>query len=346
MRPVLSPASRRLWRDRTTLQLGHPSSRAVVLEGFDDQRRLLLPLLDGTRTRAQVIEEAVLAGCDDAEAVLVVLEHAGLLIDADDLHPRELTRADRDRLAPDLASLALLRGSKAVQALQARRSARVVVHGAGRVGAPLAALLSTAGLGTVEVIDRQPTRPADLAVRGLVEQDLGRLRGDAVSDSLRSLSSVRRPAVVVLTDEGADDTAQALLADGMPHLIARVDEHIGTVGPLVLPGSSACLHCVDLVRAELDPGWPALAAQLDHRGLRAGRSAVACDAVLAMAVAAQAAFQVLALVEGDAPATIGGSLELELPSWRWRRRSWPQHPGCPCAWALQVPQAPPASAAA
>jgi hypothetical protein len=334
VRPVLSPASRRLWRDRSTLQLGRPSSRAVVLEGFDEKRRVLLGLLDGTRTREQVLDEAAQQGCPDAEPVLVLLEHAGLLIDADDLHPRELTRADRDRLAPDLASLALLRGSKAAAALQARRAARVVVHGAGRVGAPLAALLSTAGVGTVEVVDRQPTRPADLAVRGLTEHDLGRPRGDAVSGTLRSLSSVRRPAVVVLTDEGADDTSPALLADGMPHLVARVDEHVGTVGPLVLPGSSACLHCLDLVRAELDPGWPALAAQLDQRG----RSAIACDAVLSMAVAAQAAFQVLALIEGDAPATVGGTLELELPSWRWRRRSWPQHPGCPCAWALEVPR--------
>ncbi|MCW2543501.1 MAG: hypothetical protein JWM40_1053, partial [Frankiales bacterium] len=193
MRPVLSPASRRLWRDRSTLQLGRPSSRAIVIEGFDDSRRLLLPLLDGTRTRAQVIEDAIGAGCAEAEQLLVLLEHAGLLLDADDLLPRELTRADRDRLAPDLASLALVRGGKAAAALQARRAARVVVHGAGRVGAPLAGLLSTAGVGTVEVIDRQPARSSDVAVRGLTERDVGRPRGDAVAETLRTLSSVRRP---------------------------------------------------------------------------------------------------------------------------------------------------------
>jgi len=333
VRPVLSPASRRLWRDRTTLQLGHPSSRAVVLEGFDDTRRVLLSLLDGTRTRQQVIEEAIGKGCADAEAVLVLLEHAGLLLDADDLHPRELTRADRDRLAPDLASLTLVRRSGAVPALQARRAARVVVHGAGRVGGPLAALLSTAGVGTVEVLDRELTRPSDVAVRGLSEQDVGRPRGDAVRGGLRTLSSVRRPSLVVLTDIGSDDTGTALVADGIPHLVARVDEQIGTVGPLVLPGSSPCLHCLDLVRTELDPGWPTLAVQLDLPG----RRAMACDGVLAMAVAAQAALQSLALIEGDSPASVGGTLELELPGWRWRRRSWPQHPGCPCAWGLAVP---------
>ena len=330
MRPVLSPASRRLWRDRTTLQLGRPSSRSVVLEGFDEARRQLLPLLDGTRTREQVLQQAQAAGCVDAEVVLVLLEHAGLLLDADDLHPGELTRADRDRLAPDIASLALTRGRGTAAALRARRASRVVVHGAGRVGAPLAALLSSAGIGTVDVRDHAPTRTSDLAVRGLTEAALGRPRAEAVGASLRTLSSVRRPALVVLTDGGADDTAAALGADGTPHLVARVDEHVGTVGPLVLPGRSACLHCLDLVRAELDPGWPALAAQLDQPS----RTAIACDGVLAVAVASQAALQVLQLLEGDSPASVGGTLELELPGWRWRRRSWPQHPGCPCAWAL------------
>lgn len=325
MRPILAPASRRLWRDRSTLQLGRPSSRAVVLEGFTEEHRALLALLDGTRTRAQVIAEA-----PSAEAVLVMLEHAGLLLDADALHPREITRADRDRLAPDLASLALVRGGQAGAALQARQAARVVVHGAGRVGAQLAGLLSTAGVGTVQVLDRTPARASDVAVRGLSERDVGRPREDAVNEGLRTLSSVRRPALVVLTDASADETAASLIRDGMPHLVARVDEHVGIVGPLVLPGTSACLHCLDLVRTELDPGWPALAAQLDQRS----RTALACDGVLATAVAAQAAFQVLALIEGDSPATVGGTLELELPDWRWRRRTWPQHPGCPCAWAV------------
>jgi len=333
MRPVLSPATRRLWRDRTTLQLGRPSARAVVIENIDDRRRALLPLLDGTRTRDQVIAEAQRAGCADAEQILVLLEHAGLLVDAEDLVARELTRGDRERLGPDLATLTLLKGSRAIPAMTARRSARVIVHGAGRVGGPLAALLSAAGVGTVDVVDRGTARPADLAVGGVRPEDLGRPRDEAVAAGLRTLSSVRRPALVVLTDESAGETAVALAADGMPHLVAAVDEQLGTVGPLVLPGRSACLHCLDLLRVDLDPGWPALAAQLDRRP----RGGVPCDGVLAAQVASQAALQVLAMLEGDLPATVGGTLELELPGWQWRRRSWPQHPGCPCAWAVAVP---------
>lgn len=115
----------------------------------------------------------------------------------------------------------------------------------------------------------------------------------------------------------------------MPHLLARVDEHVGTVGPLVLPGRAPCLHCLELVRSSLDPDWPALSAQLG----RPARGTAACDGVLAAAVAAQAALQVLQLLEGSTPGSVGGTLELETPGWRWRRRTWPQHPDCPCAWA-------------
>ncbi|MCW2598709.1 MAG: UBA/THIF-type binding protein, partial [Frankiales bacterium] len=191
------------------------------------------------------------------------------------------------------------------------------------------------GVGTVDVRDPEPVRAADTGVGGLALSDLGRTRAEAVSSRLRTLGSARRPALVVLTDADADDTAAVLVHDGTPHLVARVDEHLGTVGPLVLPGSSPCLRCLDLVRTALDPGWPAVAAQLE----RSVRGPAACDAVLAVAVASQAALQVLQLLDGGSPASIGGTLELELPGWRWRRRSWPQHPGCPCAWAIERPVA-------
>jgi bacteriocin biosynthesis cyclodehydratase domain-containing protein len=302
------------------------------VEGLAEPRRRVLPLLDGSRSRDQVLDQARAAGCPDPAEVLDLLEDAGLLLDADDLQPPGLDRAERDRLAPDVASLALVRGRRAGSALLARRGARVVVHGAGRVGGPLAALLAAAGVGTVDVRDAASTRAADTAVGGLALTDLGRPRAEALSGRLRSLGSVRRPALVVLTDEGAEETAAVLVRAGTPHLLARVEETRGTVGPLVLPGSAACLHCLDLVRSALDPGWPAVAAQLGQPV----RAVQACDGVLAAAVAAQAALQVLQLLEGDTPASVGGTLELELPGWRWRRRSWPQHPSCPCAWAVRA----------
>ena len=58
----------------------------------------------------------------------------------------------------------------------------------------------------------------------------------------------------------------------------------------------------------------------------------ACDSVLAASVAAQAAAQVLMFIDRASPdgAVTNGTLELVLPGWQWRRRTWQIHPRCGC----------------
>ncbi len=325
-RPVLSPALPRLWRTDGSLQLGRTPGEARVLPGAA-RVRAVLALLDGALSWQQV-ERAH----PDAGPVLEALHAAGLLLDAQDLLPTGLPRADADRLAPDLACLTLVHGAGSRSALRARTEARVVVHGAGRVGGPLASLLQGAGVGTVDLRDHGPTRPADLAVGGAGAAQLGRPRAEAVQAQWQTggvVEASERATLVVLTDEGACATAAVLTRVGVPHLLAGVEERTGTVGPLVLPGESACLTCLDLTRAGLDPGWAGLSVVADG-------PSPACDGVLAAAVAAQAALQVLQLLEGGIPGSVGGTLELTLPGWAWRRRSWPQHPGCACAWGAKA----------
>lgn len=325
MRPVLTAAARRLWREEGTLQLGLPPARAVLVEGLQPEHRQVLALLDGVRTHEQVVTAAADLGCHDAAALLTLLDANGLLLDADSLVPVSPERDERDRLAPDLAALTLVHGPAAPQALRSRRSARVVVHGAGRVGGPLAALLDEAGVGTVDVRDAGTTRLQDTAVGGLRAEDVGRSREQALAGRLRCAPSYRPPSLVVLTDEPPAEVSRVLVRDGIPHLLARVEGTVGVVGPLVRPGHGPCLRCLDLVRTAIDPGWPALVSQRD-----AAPGVEASDGVLAAAVASQAALQVLQLLEGGTPASEGGTLELEVPGWRWRRRTWPQHPGCEC----------------
>ena len=339
MRPVLTSAARRLWRDPETLQLGQAAARAAVLAGLDPATRSVLALLDGTRDRDQVVAAAVVTGCgaSRAEELLELLEGAGLLEDAGAaLGPvARLHRAERERLAGDLASLALVRGDGGLPAARHRADASVLVVGAGRVGAPLAAMLATAGIGCVDVVDDATTAAEDAGVGGLALDDVGRRRGEAARDLLRAAAPsaaagpLPRADLVVLAPTRPEqlDDARRQVPEQTPHLLAEVRETVGVVGPLVLPGRTPCLRCLDLTRADLDPGWPAVAAQLASPS----RTRTACDGTLAVAVAAQAAFQVLALVDGtNDPASLGGTLELALPDWRWRRRSWPVHPGCGC----------------
>jgi len=138
----------------------------------------------------------------------------------------------------------------------------------------------------------------------------------------------RRSDLAVLADGYPPGLSAALLADGIVHLAASANEAIGVVGPLVDPGETACLDCVDLARADRDPAWPLILAQLAGPDTRPA----ACNAALATAVAAQAAAQVLAVLDGAGPAEAvrNGTLELVLPGWQWRRRSWQPHARCRC----------------
>jgi bacteriocin biosynthesis cyclodehydratase domain-containing protein len=233
--------------------------------------------------------------------------------------------------------------------LTRRRHAAVVVHGAGRVGVPLAALLGAAGIGHVHLVDGGWVRPVDLAPGGAVATDLHRRRDEAGAAAVRRVAPEagtaelppHRPAdLVVLTGDRSLDTdlVGTLHAAGTPHLPVSVRETTAVVGPLVLPGRTGCLRCADLHRTDRDPAWPLLAAQLS--GPRPPLSIEPCEVTLAAIAAALGAAQVLGHVAGDPPAALGalgGTLELAAPGWRVRRRSWPPHPACGCGAAYADP---------
>lgn len=349
-RPLLKPALRRVWRDATTMQLGLDEERAVVLSGLHPAAGRFLDSLDGTREAAATLAYAGALGLDPPVATrLLDLLHAAHALDdaaADTSALRALTTHDRDRLAPDLASLSLATpvAGGAVAALTRRRAASVLVHGAGRVGAVAAALLAAAGVGHLLIEDPLRLSAADLAPGGADGRDVGRRRDDAAAAAARRAgpaalhglpSGRRHPDLALLAPVGPLDgsVVDGLVRAGVPHLLACVHETTGTVGPLVLPGSTSCLRCLDLHRSDRDPGWPRIAA---HLAAAPPPGAISCDVVLAASVAANAVLQVLAFLDGGDAATVDGTLELRLPDGLTRRRSWLPHPSCGCRWAWET----------
>ncbi|MGH2929347.1 MAG: hypothetical protein ACRDL8_14185, partial [Solirubrobacteraceae bacterium] len=152
-----------------------------------------------------------------------------------------------------------------------------------------------------------------------------------VAPETRTENDARRmPDLAVLTGRPDPVLLAALMREGVPHLVVRADEAIGVVGPLVLPGRSACVRCVDLSKAARDPAWPRILAQASV-GDAVADGTRACDTVLAAATAALAAAQALTLIDRvGVPAAANGTLEVVLPEWQWQRRGWPAHPACPC----------------
>ncbi|MBO0825669.1 MAG: hypothetical protein J2P27_17715 [Actinobacteria bacterium] len=309
MKPALRPGLQRIWRNEDTVQLGVDPRRAVAITGMRSGADVLR-LLDGSRDRAQVIADADRRGVPAAitERVLTVLAAAGILIDYPAPLLRSLPQELRRRLLPVLAvaSMSSQDGDGGAGLLARRAATRVAVNGSGPVAASIADLLTQSGLAVRRAEPRTNGR-ADLNVL------IGRPHPEQAADLLR----LRRP-----------------------HLVVTADEAIGVVGPLVQPGRTSCLRCLDMARTERDPAWPLVLAQV------AGRDAdpPACDPILAAAVASQAAAVIVAAAD-CAPlafAAMNGTLELTLPAWQWRRRSWRPQAACGCgAWSrLELRSAP------
>ncbi|ALO10917.1 UBA or THIF-type NAD or FAD binding protein [Streptomyces venezuelae] len=361
------------------MQFGITPAHAVVVSPVDRGTGELLALLDGTRGTELLRAEARARGLPDGhlEALLGRLSAAGLLADASNGRPGKAGSgagaggaegagaggaagagtgdAALDPLRADLASLSVVHREpdRAVRTLAARRALHVQVRGAGRVGAMVAALLSAAGVGTVEVLDSGRVEPWETAPGGLPAEAVGERRATAARRVVRRWArggtragptggatgqgdgrgSPGLSLVVVTPRDGlgayVPDPVPAgpWITTGTPHLYAGVLEATGTVGPLVLPGGTACARCLQEELTDREPVRPRLLAQWRSG---APHSLPACDLALATAVAGLAAAHALAFLDGDLPASTGARWEVSLPLLEWRAERLRPHPDCPC----------------
>lgn len=337
-----------LWRDATQVQVGTDPRWAVVLTDLSPAASRALctvpPGADAEVLRSTLLDEG--ADTDEIGAVLDQLHAARLLVDAPS-HPD----------APDVSAWsALAEDGDGAAVLAHRAEATVRFEGLGRIGAATAGLVATAGIGTVELCDPAVVRLTDIGFGGLAVRDVGTARTAAVARALHDAAPRVRtitlpaseapdgeqrrppPTLTVLVDQGVADPVRhhRLTETDQPHLSVVAREASVLVGPLVLPGCTACLHCLDLHRTDLDPLWPQVATQLSARGLARGLfgtdgvGRVGPETSVAAAAAALAAAAVLAYVDGRPTELTGASLEVALPGVTVGRRAWSPHTGCGC----------------
>ena len=184
--------------------------------------------------------------------------------------------------------------------------AHVVVDGWGPVADELAAQLRRCG---VEV--RAGGHAADCA-EAVLDGDDTAPRDDLGIDGRPDAVPPR--AVVVVADGRAPAWAGTpWQARGIPHLPVVVGTRGVVVGPLVIPGRTACLRCV---RPTWGGGRPPSASDTPGGGV-----------VLAAAVAT---VTLLAVLRGDH--SLGGiSTEIGLDEVSVTHRLWNLRPGCGCA---------------
>jgi hypothetical protein len=102
----------------------------------------------------------------------------------------------------------------------------------------------------------------------------------------------RSPDLGVLVSHYATAPKRAAewLCDDVPHLLVEFGDRSIRVGPMVVPGVTACAACVELARTDADACWPALASQLAAR-LAPTADAVGASIAAGLAVSALLAFK-------------------------------------------------------
>jgi bacteriocin biosynthesis cyclodehydratase domain-containing protein len=218
-RPALAPWYRRV-ADGDRLLLEHAGT-LVTLEGRAATVLMpaLLALLDGTRT----VEELVTALGRAAEPAIAnaldVLGRHGLLVDGDSAAPDDPGSPGADDAALFAAAQRRTSPGKAREALA---GARVSIAGSGPAGDEVAQLLADAGVGDVQALSLEVAQgDEDLLIATPGAEELGGL----VSLNERLLGR-------------STPWLQSLPTDG----------GLVVIGPLFLPGHTACHACYRLRR--------------------------------------------------------------------------------------------------
>lgn len=143
----------------------------------------------------------------------------------------------------------------------------VGILGAGAVGLAAARALARHG----HRVEFSDPSPASVEAPGVFSTPLPgqSCAGAAVRELLAAVplaaarTGLSRPDAAIAVAMGAPDPVAwlPLLRTDTPHVLVTTDECGVDVGPLVLPGASACARCLTLERAQADPLWPVLALQ-------------------------------------------------------------------------------------
>lgn len=224
----------------------------------------------------------------DSAPTRALLERLGVGVDPAHLPPE--TRPAWRRLQQ--AGLLVPDGDDAHRS-RARASARVRVDAADSDATAAARLLTEAGLTPARAGESEPVT-VTLVVRTAAEPRRGDLDAWVRADH--------------------------------PHLLVTFVAGRARVGPLVVPGETACVRCLDEHLTDQDPRHPLIVEQHLDRDPHDRPSPAVRALLLAWAVR-----DLVVLVEGGRPAT--WSATVDLADAGPAVRHWSRHPRCGCAWS-------------
>jgi hypothetical protein len=292
---------------------------------------------DGAHEVGEIASGLAIDPADVAQLQNILGEHELLELSSQPMATPELEGSKRFRfeqrqLECDLITHRHHRNDGGASELVARSTFTILISGENRLARTLLALLQSMGLVHTRIITRGHLSHRITAhdVCGVTTQmsDVGKLRSEFHQEIIREAQlpngtsvAKSKPDLIISTIPIEWDYVQRWLSEGSAHL--HINPVIGRnveLGPLVIPGQSACLRCVALTKRDL-------ALPVEHETLRKELPTASISYVAGLVAATVAEF----VATGSSP-LLGASAWLDLlnPLGEVERRYWSKHWECGC----------------
>ncbi len=140
-------------------------------------------------------------------------------------------------------------------------------------------------------------------------------------------------AVVLSVGEVDRVLLDPLVRAGTSHVVVRLVDGGAILGPFVVPGSTACLRCIDAQHSVHDPDHVAVTARyVRATGHPRADGTSDVEPALAALALAWAVRDVAAHLAGREPSTWSRTILLSDAPARRVEHSWLRHPRCGCCW--------------
>ena len=259
----------------------------------------------------------------------------------------ELVRHYSERIAPEqqLYTWRSRTSDGGESEIDGRKYFSILIFGHNRLARSLLANLQASGFTQTKIltpINQSGARITAKDICGIVTRpsDIGRKQLEfhkqiALDSQLTQVSKDLNTEtnLVISTSAMTSDYIQRWISEGVPHLqISQPTTHSLEVGPLVLPGSRACLNCVQLHRRDFLPPFisvHALNASHASHAHSNGRELTSASSSFAAGVVTPYICEYAARGESS---LVGHSLTINLlePLHGIREHHWNIHPECGC----------------
>lgn len=351
---TINPALRMVRRNEQSVQIGMGHG-GLILSGLQTADVDFLEALRVGIPDGQVLDVAVALGMSVLRAQEMCTKLAKMLFTDADLAARGHRS---ERLFPERSAMLSLYQGPCKTIVERRERSVVHLVGLGRTGAALAAVLAASGVGTFLLEDDAVVTASDVSPGAHRVEDIGVARSLSVRRHLRRVDPAVQAhvmhdggiggpsvasldlAVVVGHDAVPARTAARFLAAEKPQLFVLLREQDGTLGPLVVPGETACSDCVEWHRSSRDPQWREICQKLStpvepwpaHKPRHERQETLALATVLAGAAATHA----LLFLDGiNRPSSWSAVLSFHPDTGQWTQQEYPTHPQCGCQWQDQ-----------